>query len=102
MGKVLFGVLGLVIGAALGVFLVAPVMTGAAAGVGIATGLSAGIFATMQAAQEEQLLTSDQIDQVLNRAAADMAALSGKVAPEEMVGGIDGCAEVMERLRSAE
>ena len=96
MGKVLFGVLGL------GVFLVAPVMTGAAAGVGIATGLSAGICATMQAAQEEQLLTSDQIDQVLNRAAADMAALSGKVAPEEMVGGIDGCAEVMERLRSAE
>lgn len=102
MGKVLFGVLGLVIGAALGVFLVAPVMTGAAAGVGIATGLSAGICATMQAAQEEQLLTSDQIDQVLNRTAADMAALSGEVAPEEMVGGIDGCAEVMERLRSSE
>ncbi len=101
MGKVLIGILGLVIGAAMGIFLVAPVMTGAAAGVGIATGLSAGICATVQAAQEEQLLTPEQIDQVLNRAAADMAELSGEAAPEEMVGGVNDCAEVMERLRSA-
>ncbi|MCU9840478.1 hypothetical protein OEZ49_22265 [Ruegeria sp. WL0004] len=101
MGKVLTGILGLVIGAALGIFLVAPFMTGTAAGVGIATGLSAGICATIQAAQEEQLLTPGQIDQVLNRAAADMAALSGEAAPEEMVGGVDECSEVMERLRSS-
>ncbi len=101
MSKVLVGILSLVIGAALGVFLIAPVMTGTAAGIGIATGLSAGICATMQAAQKEELLTPEQIDQVLNRAAADMAELSGEDAPEEMVGGVDDRDAVMERLRSA-
>ena len=101
MGKALIGVLGLVVGATLGVFLVAPVITGTATGVGIATGLSAGICATMQAAQEENLLTRDQIDQVLNRAAADVAELAGEDAPEEMVSGVDGCDAVMERLGSA-
>ena len=101
MGKALIAILSLVIGAALGVFFVAPVMTGAAAGVGIATGLSAGICATAQAAQEEQLLTPEQIDQVLNRAAADMAELAGEEAPAELVGAVGECDAVMERLRSA-
>lgn len=101
MGKALIAVLSLVIGAALGVFLVAPVLTGTAAGVGIATGLSAGICATVQAAQEQELLTPEQIDQVLNRAAADMANLAGEEAPEEMVGAVGDCDAVMQRLRSA-
>lgn len=101
MGKVVIAVLSLVVGAALGVFLVAPVMTGAAAGAGVATGLSAGICATVQAVQEEDLLTPEQIDQVLNRAAADMAELAGEEAPEEMVGGVGDCDAVMDRLRSA-
>ena len=35
MGKALIGIFGLIVGAALGIFLVAPVMTGAAAGVGV-------------------------------------------------------------------
>jgi hypothetical protein len=101
MGIVVIAVLSLIVGAALGVFLVAPVMTGAAAGVGIATGLSAGICATVQAAQEEELLTPKQIDQVLNRAAADMAELAEEEAPEEMVGAIGDCEALMDRLRSA-
>ena len=61
MGKALIAILSLVIGAALGVFFVAPVMTGAAAGVGIATGLSAGICATAQAAQEEAEAKADRV-----------------------------------------
>ena len=101
MGKVIIAFLSLVVGAALGVFLVAPVMTGAAAGVGIATGLSAGICATVQAAQEEDLLTPEQVDQVLNRAPADKAELAGEEAPEKMVGAVRDCDAVMERLRSA-
>lgn len=101
MSKIVFAIIGIVVGAVLGVFLVAPMMSGAAAGIGVATGLSAGICSTVQAAQEEGLLTPEQIDQVLNRAASDMAEFSGEVVPNGLVGGVDECASIMERLRSA-
>lgn len=100
MGKALIAVLGLIVGAALGVFFVAPVLTGAAAGVGVATGLSAGICATVQAAEEEGLMTQEQIDQVLNRAATNMADLAGEEAPGDIVGAVADCEAVMDRLRS--
>ena len=102
MGRVLFGIAGLIIGAVIGAFLVAPVLTGTAAGIGVAQGLSAGICSTVQAAQEEGLLDADQIDQVLNRAAADMADLAGERAPDGLVGGLDECSAVMDRLRAAQ
>ena len=101
MGKLLFGIVGLILGAGLGVFVVAPVMSGAAAGIGVATGLSAGICATVQAAQEEGLLSAEQVDQVLGRAAADMSALASQAAPGGVVGGVEECATVMERLQAA-
>jgi hypothetical protein len=102
MGNIIIGLVGLIVGAVLGAFIAAPVMSGAAAGVGVATGLSAGICSTVQAAQEEGLLTAEQVDQVLTRAAADMSALAGETAPEDVVGGLDDCAAVMERLRAAQ
>jgi len=39
---------------------------------------------------------------VLTRAAADMSDLAGENAPEDVVGGLDDCAAVMERLRAAQ
>ena len=74
---------------------------GAAAGVGIATGASAGICMTVQAAEKEGLLTPDEIDQVLTRAAADAAALSGAEAPAEVVGSAEDCAAVLQRINES-
>ena len=101
MGKLLIGLVGLVVGAIGGALFGGALIGGSAAGVGIATGLSAGICSTVTAAQEEGLLTAEQVDQVLNRAAADAAAAAGTTAPEGIVGNADDCASVMENLRAA-
>ena len=54
-----------------------------------------------RAAQEEGLLTSEQVDQVLTRAAADLAEMSGETAPGAVVGSASDCEGVMEQIRSA-
>ena len=98
MGKIVIGLAGLVVGALLGVFLIG----GAAAGLGVATGLGAGICSTVQAAVEEGLLTPEQVDQVLNRAASDLAAMSDEVSSQsEIVGSSSDCDDVMARLAEA-
>ena len=102
MSKLLIGLASLVVGAVAGALFGGAVIGGTAAGVGIATGLSAGICSTVTAAQEEGLLTAEQVDQVLNRAAADVAAAAGTVNPEAMVGSADECVTVMDSLAAAE
>lgn len=74
---------------------------GSAAGVGVATGLYAGICSTITAAQEEGMLTPEQVDQVINRATADATAAAQTAAPESVVGNPDECAAVMDRLKAA-
>lgn len=101
MGKVLIGLIGLVVGLVVGAMFGGAVIGGSAAGVGVATGLSAGICSTIQAAQEEGLLTAEQVDQVLNRAAADSAAMAGSETPGAIVGSAAECDGVMDRLRAA-
>lgn len=101
MSKILIGVLSLIAGAILGVVVLGPVLVGGAAGIGIATGLSAGVCATMTAAQEEGLLSTEQVDQILTRAASDLAEMSGKTLDGEIVGSIDKCGNVMEQIRNA-
>jgi hypothetical protein len=98
MGRILIGIAGLVVGLVIGGILGASVMTGTAAGIGVATGLSAGICSTVTAANEEGLLTEEQIDQLLTRAATD---LGGTVAEEQLVGSVAQCEEVMANLRAA-
>ena len=98
MGKSLIGVAGLIIGLVVGGVFGGAIMGGTAAGIGIATGASAGICMTVQAAEEEGLLTAEEIDQVLARAAADAAALSGADAPGEIVGSSEDCTEVLQRI----
>lgn len=101
MSKLLVGLIGIVVGAILGVMLIAPVLTGAAAGVGVATGLGAGICSTVAAAQEEGFLTAEQVDQVLNRADGDMAAMAGAESPSAVVGSASECDAVTQKLRDA-
>lgn len=101
MRGVLIGIVGLVVGAVLGTMFGGALIGGTAAGVGVATGLSAGICGTVVAAREEGLLTDEEIDQVLSRAAADVAAASGAEPSGELVGSADDCEAVMQRLRSA-
>ncbi|MFC3613318.1 hypothetical protein ACFORG_06055 [Lutimaribacter marinistellae] len=101
MGRILIGIAGLVIGLIGGAVFGGALIGGAAAGIGIATGASAGICMTIKAAGEEGLLTPDEIDQILTRAAADAAALGGNEAPREIVGSADDCAAVLQRIRES-
>lgn len=102
MGKVVYGLIGLVIGAVVGTMFFGALIGGTAAGIGVATGLSAGICSTVQAAVEEELLTPEQVDQVLNRAASDIAEMSSDVsARSEIVGSANDCQEVMKSLAEA-
>lgn len=101
MGKILIGLVGLVVGLIVGGLGALSLGGGAMMGVGVGTGLSAGICSTVQAAREQGLLTDEQIDQVLRRAATDLADKATLPASEEMVGGADDCEAVMNRLREA-
>ena len=101
MSKVLVGLISLIVGAAGGAIVGGSLIGGTAAGIEIRTGLSAGICSTVQAAQEKGLLTAEQVDQVLVRAAADMAGSDGLPEGTSIVGGAAECAEVMETLKAA-
>ena len=101
MGKVLIGLVGLTIGLGVSAVFGGSVIGGKAAGVGIATGASAGICMTVKATEAEGLLTLEEIDQVLTRAAADAAALAGNEAPREIVGSANDCTAVLQRIRES-
>jgi hypothetical protein len=101
MGKAVIGIIGLIVGAVLGVVFGGPLMMGTAAGVGIATGLNAGICATVQAAQNEGLLSAEQVDQVLTRAATDLAAAQGRELEDDIIGSSAHCENVMADLAEA-
>ncbi len=97
MGKLLIG---LVVGLGIGAFGGLNFGGGAMMGAGVAAGLSAGVCATVQAAQEEGLMTDEQVDQVLGRAAADLAAAASLPAEEKMVGGAADCAAILEKIKA--
>lgn len=101
MGKAILAILCLVVGLVIGTMFGGMLIGGSAAGIGIATGLGAGICSTVQAAQEEGLMTAEQVDQVLNRAAADLAELSGAGTPDAVVGSAAECEDVLQRLKAA-
>jgi hypothetical protein len=98
MGKVLIAVIGLVIGA----FGAMTLSGGAMAGLGAGTGLATGICSTVKAAQDEGIMTAEQVDKVLNRAANNLAAMSGKPVEKEIVGSAAACERVLARLREAQ
>ncbi|MGJ8586185.1 MAG: hypothetical protein ACSHXD_19000 [Marinosulfonomonas sp.] len=101
MGKFGSGIIGAIIGVAVGAVGGLSLGGGAMMGVGVATGLSAGVCSTVQAAQEEGLLTAEQVDQILNRAAADLTSGTNLPEGEQMVGSAAQCDDVMAKLKSA-
>ncbi len=101
MGKFLIAILFLILGAVVGAVGGLTLGGGAMAGIGVATGLSAGICSTVKAAQEEGLLSSEQVDQVLNRAARDLESISNLPEGEQVVGTATACDGVLQKLREA-
>lgn len=86
MGKLIVGFLaGLILGGVGAIF-----MSGGAMGVGAATGLSAGICSIVEAAEQTQMMTPDQIEQVLVKAIENMKSVSD----DELPGAVDGVATV--------
>jgi hypothetical protein len=101
MGNVAIAIISLVIGLGVGAFGGLSLGGGAMMGIGVATGLSSGICATVQAAQEEGLMTAEQVDQVLVRAAQDISGRTDLPEGEQMIGSADQCAQFMAKLKDA-
>lgn len=100
MKSFLLVLLGLVIGAIAGVFILSPFILGIGTGVGVATGLKAGACLTVEAAKESGLITAEQVDEVLNAAIQTIASaeIEGAAA---LSNGDAECARVVEELKAA-
>ncbi len=64
----------------------------------IALAASRGICVTLNSAERVGLMMSEEIDQILTRAAADAAAMAGNEPPGEIVGSAGDCDEALQRL----
>ena len=89
IGLVIGGMGGLVFGGGVG------------AGAGIATGLSAGICSTVTAAEELGIMTAEQVDEVLTRAALDVSGEASLPDDQTMVGSKAQCDDFMAQLRAS-
>ncbi len=100
MKSFLLILLGLVIGAIAGVFLLSPFVLGIGTGVGVATGLKAGACLTVEAAKEAGFITADQVGEVLNAAIQTIASTEIENATALSAGDAE-CAKVVEELKAA-
>ena len=97
MGKFLIGlIVGLVVGIG-GVLLAA----GGMLGLGVATGLPTGICMTAEAARQLNLMTVEQVDQVLRRAAENMPRDIEGAKDADTLGSAAQCEEILRKLRAA-
>jgi hypothetical protein len=104
LGKLILGlIIGLAVGG-IGATLLGSRLAGGAMGVGVATGLSAGICTVVEAAEQTGLLTPEQIEQILTRAAENVQSLSGETVPQgaDLAGSVEECRGFMERLRASQ
>ena len=103
MSKTLLGILTFVLGLVFGGIGGGLVGVGSGAGIGIATGLSAGVCGVAKAAQDEGLLTPEQVDQIFNRAVSNLREIApdAQLAGEEIVGAAGECDAVLQALRDA-
>ena len=103
MGKGLLATLTFVIGLLVGGIGGGMLGIGSGAGIGIATGLSAGVCGIAKAAQQEGLLTQEQVDQVFNRAVSNLRDLTpdAEDSGEAIVGAASECDAVLQKLREA-
>ncbi|MCA8879312.1 MAG: hypothetical protein KDA73_04975 [Rhodobacteraceae bacterium] len=100
MGKVGVGLLGLILGLVIGIFVAMSIGMGALLGVGAGTGLATGICAVVHAAQQEGLLTADQVNQVLARAARDLSGSADSSDVSELAGSAASCDALIARFQS--
>lgn len=98
MKTFLIFILGAVIGGIATILLASGVLTGIGAGVGIATGLQAGACLTVEAAREQGLITSDQVDDVL-LAAAKLIASEEYTGTATASGSALECEKVVAQLK---
>lgn len=96
MGRILFGILSLVLGLVGGTLFGGALFGGSAAGVGIATGMTAGVCSTVIAATEEGLLPAGQVEQMPARAANDLGAAT-EAQPQATT--VAQCEDFMQTLR---
>lgn len=101
MGKTAIGLMALLVGAVGGTLIGGSFVGGAMAGAGAGVGLSAGICSTVKAAEELDYLTGEQVDEVLNQAAADLSGHTELSEGETIVGSSAACADVMTELRQS-
>jgi hypothetical protein len=102
MKKLLIAIISLIAGILIGGFGGLTVGGGTMAGIGIATGLSSGICITVKAATDLGLLTDEQVDQVLNKAAENAAGHTEIPEDQKIVGTVDQCNEVIAKLKAAQ
>jgi hypothetical protein len=76
---------------------------GTSTGVGNATGVLAGVRGTANAAQQEGLLTEEQVDAVFDGAVNNLKGLTQEAysSSEAIVGTASCCDAVLQRLRDA-
>ena len=98
MGKTGIAVISLLVGLALGAVGGISLGGGAFAGAGAATGLATGICATVQAAQQVGVMTPDQVDLVLARAASNFSGGKGVPKSEGQPSDAKACDDFMASL----
>jgi len=102
MGKTIITlIIGLVVGGAGALVFGGGALMGVGAGAGIATGLSAGICSTVTAAEELGIMTAEQVDEVLTKAALDATGQASLTDDQKIVGSKAQCDEFMAQLRAS-
>ena len=102
MGKTIITlIIGLVIGGAGALVFGGGALMGVGAGAGIATGLSAGICSTVTAAEELGIMTAEQADEVLTKAALDTTGQASLTDEQKIVGSKTQCDAFMAQLRES-
>lgn len=101
MGKFVVALLSLVVGLVLGLAGGATIGFGGGTGLGIATGLSAGACSVVRAAQDEGLLTDEQVDQVFNRAVGNLRQFAEGETSDPVAGSAAECERILGQLAEA-
>ena len=100
MQSFLLLVLGALVGVAATFFLAGGLLIGAGAGAGIVTGDKAGACLTAEAAKEKGFVTSEQVDELLAAAGAQITGQAPSVEAS-FAGGDNDCQKLVSDLKAA-
>ena len=91
---------GAIVGGIASIILASGIFTGIGAGVGIATGMQDGACLAVEAAKDQDMITAEQVDEVLN-AAARLIASDEYGAAADSTGGNVECEKIVAGLKAA-